>query len=226
MTTVFHYTSFSEVGNILGKQRGPAGLVPKSWISLDSRFNSPKAVFGLLEPTPENWVHNPHFFDTWRSLTHDLRLLGYGAVLLEIQIDADKDEAFVGERAHMEGILYPEGTNIPGEFLHTDQSAADEAFMQSMMPLHEYLEGQQARKVGYCLPEVVILNSVPLERVFVSSRQPLIEDDLLNSRDEERDYLVRLITRGNAQPELLTWRTAYEAEHGLLEQQASRGERL
>jgi hypothetical protein len=219
---VYHYTSFSKIGDILGKRIGEtSGLKPRRRIGLFSpSLDNPRATFGLLEPTPDNWVNNPHFPATWRTLVHDLTVMGHGALLLEADVESKKDRAFVGERAHLEGILYSEKGGIPSEFIHEEKSQAEKAFMDSLVPTDEYVAGE----MGYSLPEVVILNTVPLEKIIVSSQQPLIEEDLTRTRSEDREYLVHLITDGRAKAELTPWRTTYEARNGFLEQSYRRKE--
>lgn len=224
---IYHYTSFSKIGGILGKWPGEVcGLEPRSSIGLPfSGLDLPKAVFGLLEPSPENWVNNPHFPVTWRKLIYNLQVMNHdGAVLLEVEVDGLNDKAFVAEEAHIEGYLYVDKANIPNEFLHESQREAEEAYLGSMISINEYVEKHRAEGWGYSLPEVVVLNPIPFGRIAVSSQQPLLEDDLA-SRSGERNYLIQLITRGYAHHELGEWRRNYEAKNGPLEQQMASRER-
>lgn len=213
---VFHYTTFGDIGGILGKRRGdPAGLEPRTRIdSLLPELKSTWASFALLEPAPESWVNNPYFQNIWKILSSNLQILDYGALLLELDVDIKNDQVFVGDRAHIEGYLYTDKTGIPAKFLHGSHTAASEAFAQSITPLDAYLKGESE---GFSLPEVIITNPIPLERITVSSRQPLIEVELGKRFGYRRQHMVDLIKRGYAQSELLPWQTVYEAQHGPLE---------
>lgn len=222
---VYHYTSFSKIGGILGKHRSrDTGLQPRRKVGMDLPSpDYPRAVFALLEPTPNNWVENKDFPDTWNVLVHDLQLMNEGAVLLEIDID-EKDQAFVGERAHLEGFLTEDKTSISDKFAHQDSRVAEGEFIKSQIPLRDYVEKVRAGKLQYSLPEVVIFNTVPPERISVSSQQPLLEQELRSLRDDDRENLARLITKGYAQKELKPWRDAYEAKNGLFEPSSENSE--
>ncbi len=224
---VYHYTSFSHIGEILGKQGNVnAGLEPRK--GSGAQFPSlgiPKAIFGLLEPIPDNWANNPHFSITWKTLVYDLLVMGEGALLLEVELDCDIDQVFVGERAHLEGILYTDKANIPKIFLHENQNEAETAFMESLMPLNDYV-GRQSRSIKeFSLPEVVAFSRIPVDQLIVSSLQPLIEEELNRKCGLEREYLISLITTGYAQSELSAWKKVYETKNGPLELQSRGKER-
>lgn len=213
---VFHYTNFGDIGGILGKRRGdPAGLEPRKRIDrLIPKSKSLWASFALLEPAPESWVNNPHFPITWKSLASNLQIMDYGALLIELEVDGEGDQVFVGDRAHIEGYLYTDKAGIPTQFLHESYQKAEEAFAQSITPIEEYT----ARTDGqFSLPEVIILNLIPLERITVSTHQPLIETELEKRFGAHRQRIIDLIKHGYAQNELVPWQTAYEAQHGPLE---------
>ncbi len=220
--TFYHYTNFGKIGGILGKWKdgSKSGLEPRERIG--NRLYPPTlAIFALLEPTPSDWIENPHFPLTWKALKHNLGVLGYSKLLLEIDINPKGDQVYVADRAHIEGALYEDKTGIPKKYLHESVKAGEETFMTSMVRLEEYLEHQS--ELAYSLPEVLILQHLPLERIRVSTKQPLIEEDLERLTSHEREYLINLITMGYAQKELAEWRERYEIQHGSLE--ISRGKK-
>jgi len=216
---VYHYTNFSKVGGILGKFQGEeSGLTPRTYIG--QAFGPARekpATFALLETAPHSWIHNEHFPLTWKNLVHNLDILDNGKLLLEISVDPQEDDAFVGDRSHIEGVRYSDNSNIPERYRHKNLKEGERMFMESAIPLKEYLERQKRGEVSYSLPEVLIFNNIPADRIRVSESQPLIEDDLTKLHNEDRRHLVELILRGFVTPELAAWRRNYESTHGLLE---------
>ncbi|HSX09406.1 MAG TPA: hypothetical protein VLF93_04580 [Candidatus Saccharimonadales bacterium] len=224
---VYTYTPLDKSAAILGKQAGEeSGLALGRRIGLQfPSLDNPKAIYGLLEPKPDSWVRNPHFPDTWGKLVHDFRVMSYtyyGTLLLELNVDPPRDRAFVAERGHLEGFLYRDKQGIPQKFLHERPAEAENAIMQSLVPLNEYVSTQQA----YSLPEVVLLNPFPAERITVSSQQPFIEEKLAEKGDPERDIFLHILTHPLLQQELSAWRMQYEGQHGPLEISGGRKERL
>lgn len=153
------------------------------------------AIFGLLEPLPDNWVKNEHFKKTWGHLKHDM-----GTLLLELDVDPEKDKVFVVDRGHMEGALCEDKKGIPEKYLHFSRRDGERAYMESRVPLKEFLV--KAKELGYSMPEVVILENVPSEKISISEQQPLIEDELKQYRGEFRQGFIRDIQRI---PELSRW---------------------
>lgn len=221
---VYHYTNFTKVGQIFGKiqdVRQKSGLKPSRYIGqVFGQARERPATFALLEPLPDTWVNNKHFPLTWKTLVHDLDILGDGKLLLEICINPQKDEVLIADRSHIEGALYSDKTNIPEKYRHKSLEEGERSFMESAIPLKEYLEKQGRGEISYSLPEVVIFNSVPPERIKVSESQPLIEEDLVKLRSGERNFLVNLILHGYASRELATWRQDYELINGSLRSNA------
>lgn len=217
---VYHYTDFSKVGQILGKFQDTGeslGLEPRAYIGQTfGPAREKPASFAFLEPVPGTWINNKYFPLTWKTLVHDFGILDNGKLLLEISINPQIDEVYVGDRSHLEGVLYPDKTDIPEKYLHKSLEEGEQKFMESLIPLGEYLERQKRGEDAYLLPEVVIFNSIPIERIRVSETQPLIEEDLTKLHSEGKKHLVELIVRGYVSRELTPWRRNYESKHGLL----------
>lgn len=210
---IYHYSSFSKIGAILGKNRTETpGLVGKKGVDLlFPQLENPKASFGLLEPTPSNWVQNKDHPNTWNILTDQLKARGDGSPLVEIDVKPE-DEVYVGDRAILERLLETFEGDL-GSLFNGELSEEVKKFKDSLVPLGEYIREDRE----YSLPEVLILNTIPPERIRVSDHQPLLEEELRALRGEGRDYLVHLISHGFAHKELMPWRQAYKSTHGPLE---------
>lgn len=155
------------------------------------------AVFGLLDPLPKEWSENKDFHLTWDTLRHDIG----GRVLLEIQVDDDSN-VFVIDRALLEGYLYADKTNIPAKYLFSDRNEAEGAYIKSKIPLHEYLQNKDA--YNYSLPEVILTENVPFEKIKISEQQPLIEHDLREYKNAPA-IMHSLMRDINSIPELTEW---------------------
>lgn len=173
---VYHYTYFN---NWRGIKKGTyvsnyePGLAPD--LPLGQMYRPArdiKAFYALFEPQPSSWKENPCFRNVWNWLN-----LNVGNLLLEIDVDPEKDTGiFVVDRGHMEGFLYEDKTHTPKHYLHDTREAAEKAYLGSKMTLRDYLAKQN--EVNYSLPEVIITEMIPLERIKVSEQQPFLEEEL------------------------------------------------
>jgi hypothetical protein len=152
-----------------------------------------KATFGLLEPIPKDWTDNKTFPATWEILRE-----GMGYVLLELEIDPEKDPVYIADRAHKEGYFRRTEQKIPDEFRHKRRREAERAYMESKIPLKDYME----RGLKYSLPEVVIETDLPPERIKISTEQPLVEETL---EEFPRLGKIELLRDIQLVPELKDW---------------------
>jgi hypothetical protein len=203
---VFHYASIEHWQGIVNgswKSGGEPGLGASYRMGhQDEEAYGTSAVFALLEPLPASWIQNPYFMDIWRWLVGDI---GDG-VLLEIETDPNRDNVFVVDRAHVEGVLYEDKTRIPERYSHPSILAAERAYMQSKVSLNDYLAGSQ--ELQYSLPEVIFPQNVPFDRLKISDRQPLIEEGLSRYGGDIHEKLIYQINRI---PDLRVWYAKYEA---------------
>ncbi len=202
---IYHYAKLEDWRSINdGSTYGTEpGLAPTRSIGFeDANAAKTKAVFGLLKPEPTEWVYNPHFDRIWPRLTRDI-----GDMLLEIKTDPQDDTIFVGDRGHIEGFLYLDKSGIPQKYLHDNQEEGERQFMQSLVPLRDYVNN--AYELQFSLPEVIIPHHVPLEQISVSHQQPLLEGKL--KKYPERSLIVgeklRFITNFD---ELQPWYSRYQ----------------
>jgi len=213
---IYHYTSLPDASLILGKRTEPGleeGLIPGRAIGfqpLPTELAWQKATFGLLEPLPTSWIHNNEYPRSWRTLVHDLHVGLEGTILLEATVDSETDSVFVGDRGLIEAPLYDKTSD------RLQRKAGEEAFMQRLVPLEDYLTNQE-KKAPFSLPEVVILEPLPAERIRVYHQQPLLENELAHSGRTMRNYLTHNLTYGYLVNELSPWRNAYEMKNGPLE---------
>lgn len=210
---IYHYTKLENCLDIMDGHRygRRTGLIPMTRIG--SSYNKARetgAIFGLLTPQPVEWTNNRHFDNIWNRLVDEIRPL-----LLEIDIKPT-DRVYVADRGHVEGVLYEDAHNTPVVYRHSSREVGEKAFMASMVPLDEYLA--QKDKLSYSLPEVLILNPIPKERIKVSREQPLLEEDLEGTSAQKREQIVRTISDTPfLRDALRPWRTVYEKHHGPLE---------
>ena len=192
---VFHYTQFNNWRGIVkgtyinNHAPGLGPTLPLGIMNYDARKT--RATYALLEALPNNWISNPHFKDIWSRLKASI-----GPLLLELTIDPTL--AYVVERAHMEGYLYEDKCSIPAKYQHADREGAEGAYMLSRIPLIDYL----GKNMQYSLPEVTIMESVPLERIAISDTQPILFEKLVEASNDVRSDLMFDIYRTQ---ELVPW---------------------
>lgn len=218
---VYHYShlrNWQDIQRGSWKSRNEPGLGASRRMGQDDMEAwKTGAVFALLEPLPDNWVNNQHFKGIWDYFRHDM-----GTLLLELDIDPEKDQVFVVDRSHVEGALYENKDGIPAEYLHSSKREGERSYMESKIPLKDYLE--KAKELGYSMPEVIITENVPLGKIRTSEQQQLIEDELKKYSGEFRQMLIRDI---QSIPELYRWYEQREHERELREgKEGGFGEKL
>lgn len=218
---LYHYTSLSRAisvfdANYQTPEGKIPGVVPGKHIGTESLPAADTlAAFALLESKPETWVNNPHFPGIWKVLSRNIAPLEPGKILLEIGVDTKTNNVVVGDRGHFEGFLYRDKTGIPEKYLHKTLAEGEKAYMQELVPLDKYLERRD--ELQYSLPEVVILSTIPPERVKVSMEQPFLKSTLEGRNLLDRDNLIYAINHGALAERLTPWKEKYEATHGPLE---------
>ena len=170
---VYHYTHIErwpEIKSSLQTEGHKTGLVAHRQLGkVNNEAWNTKAVFALLEPKPQAWVLNPYFKETWR------RLLKYtGTLLTEIEVNPQTDtNLFVVDRAHLQGFWTESKNDIPQKYLHPVLLLAENAYIKSKVHLNEYLNRES--EFNYCLPEIIITEDIPPERVSICPVQPFVE---------------------------------------------------
>jgi hypothetical protein len=185
------------------------GLSPKRSIgSKDAEAWQTRAIFGLLKPNPDNWINNPYFRRSWQDLKN-----GLGALLLEMKVDPEDNSVSVGDRGHIEAAFYrdEDKNGIPTKYLHDTLQTGERAYMLSRVPLYHYLI--HADSLNFSLPEVTITRTIPLEEVFVSMQQPLLEERLTQypATGQLHKDLLSFIDRID---ELQPWYSGYSERQG------------
>lgn len=165
---VYHYTSPKDWGDI---QRGSwkshdnPGLGANFRVGkIDDKAWKTLAIFALLEPVPQNWIHNSKFPDTWSRLKADM-----GKMLLEIEVEEGDPNVFVIDRGEVEKFR----TDKKKE---QNRRLAEGNYIGSKVPLLDYLKNID--KYPFALPEVIITDHVPLARISISSEQPLLHESI------------------------------------------------
>lgn len=102
---VFHYTHFDNwegVKNGSWESKNIPGLGANRRVGrADQEACNTTAVFALQEPLPDTWTHNADFIDIWDFFKRQV-----GRILLEIDINPDRDPVYILDRGHIEGFLY------------------------------------------------------------------------------------------------------------------------
>lgn len=206
---IYHYTKLEnwqdiKEGSYQSKDRPGLGAI-KQMGKYDPEAFETGAIWALLKPEPENWTSNKDFPEIWQWLKNDI-----GRLLLEIEIDLDKDPVFVVDWGHREGFLRKDLPNkIPEKYYHQSVQEAERAYMASKISLKEYLERQ--KELAYSLPEIVVTDYIPLERIKVSDQQHLLEEKL-NEWKRISDIYRYNKTIIEHIPELEQWFGMYEEE--------------
>lgn len=199
---VYHYARLTDWEGITEgsyKSNGVPGLGANMYLApLDPEGRKIAVAFALLNPLPPEWINNHEFPHIWTKLK-----VNVGKLLLELTVDEGR--AFVVDWGHREGILSLDKSIVPPAYCHDSEVAAERAYVKSMIPLKDYLSGNVDSP--YSLPEVVIPETTPIDRVAISRQQPLLEEmlDEYKAGDFRRNRLreIREI------PQLAEWYSGY-----------------
>jgi hypothetical protein len=205
---IFHYTpleGFRPVRHEDWSYDGQKGLQPRRYLP---GTNNTLALYGLLEPQPTQWTDNVEFPESWNRLQLKER------VLVSIEIDEDTTNAVVMDSGHMEARFLPPGVPVPEKYFHSDKPSAEAAYIDSIIPLSDYLAKQQELK--YALPEVVLLDGrIPPERLTIEPEQPMLEQGLRSVKNQLRDTLERRVVE--EVPALKPWLEQFKRDELLSE---------
>lgn len=170
----------------------------------DMRAWETTAAFGFTDPIPQEWVENNQAFqNVWERLQADM-----GELLLEVEVDPEKDPVFVIDRGHFEGfkcLNNQKAEGISPQYLHSDRAEAEGAYIATKIPLKDYLKRKDELK--YALPEIIISENVPFDKISISENQPILEEKLIKYRGA--GYETDLIKRIKRIPELSGWYERY-----------------
>lgn len=199
---VYHYArarDWEEIKNGSYRSGGLPGLGASHRVGReDAGASSTGAVFCFLDPVPPEWVHNEHFKLTWGAIKHDIG----GRMLLEITIPDEDLNTFVLDRGLAEGVLYKDKSVVPKQYLFSTRKEAESAYLKSKVPLKEYLEKRQ--QFNFSLPEVIITEHVPFDKIRISEQQPLLAENL--EKYKKAPAIMRsIMTDINSIPELAEW---------------------
>lgn len=196
---IYHYTSLSDweeikQGSYVSNHKPGLGANRRVGRVNNEAWNT-TAVFALLEAIPKNWTHNKEFPDIWARLKRDI-----GKVLLEINIDEKDQSVFVIDRSELQKYLDIDNTNQSEEEKKMNRDTAEGKYIGSRISLFDYLKKENNH--SYTLPEVIITEDIPIEKVSISKEQPLLEELLSEIKGEYRNRIVKQI---KDIPELKDW---------------------
>jgi hypothetical protein len=118
----------------------------------------------LLEPIPDDWIHNDEFQNIWVRLMGDI-MREKTVILLEVTVNFEDDDVWVLDRGHVEHFLYQNA--------RYNRKEAFTLFWNSRVPLKFYLTHQN--ELGFRLPVVVIFSIIPVKRLRVIWEKTLDE---------------------------------------------------
>ena len=165
-----------------------------------------KATFALPEPLPHSWTNNQDFPTAWDALKKYM-----GKMLMEITLDPS-DSVMVLDQA----LTYDDDETIPAPSdreawarIDKEHYEKEERYWNARVPLEQYL----ADPSRFSLPEIIILNPIPRERVRISSQQPLIEDVIRDATESGNKFWARRLLKELKLgiPELHPWIASCEA---------------
>ena len=144
------------------------------------------AVFCLTDPKPNSWTKNTQFDDAWNELMRHV-----GNVLLQVDITGLEDQAKVVDWGYREA-FYQERTT--GQYASKTITEAEEKYYTSAVGLNEYVANPDVQ-AAYALPEVVIAQHVPLERISFAPDQSKLVASVNRWRGEWREGIEHQISR-------------------------------
>ena len=158
---LYHYTHPRKCVEIL-RGKSPE-LNPVSFVG---RLNDKELYgsFALLNPQPNDWVNNIYFPDFWNRLK-----LHMGQILLEVDVNPPSEKVIVVDRGHMVKFNsdLPGGnviSNVPQQFNHATLEQTMKAYIQSGIPILDYLKKSEGSL--YILPEVIITIPISLKKIM------------------------------------------------------------
>ncbi len=206
---VFHYSDIEKWPKIKRgswESDGMPGLAPVLRVgAMHHGARATGGVFAFTTPDPEEWIDNKDFSNAWKRLCDNV-----GVLLVEIEVDSKDPGAFVFDWGHIEGFLNPTETT-PEKYRHDTRLEAETAYFETRVPLGVYLEKQD--DFDFALPEVVLTEHIPLERVGISPRQPFIEEMLETNKGRySREEITHKLEMA---PELKKWLEGYRERKAL-----------
>lgn len=212
---VYHYaklTKWKDIAQGSYKSKHRPGLGGRPIGQYGDAFNT-IAVFAHLDPIPSQWTNNTDFPNVWEHLK-----FGMGSLLLEIDTDPAIDPVSVVDYGHMWGYFYEDKTVIPAKYRHPSQETAEKKYLTSKVPLLDYL--QIPPELQYSLPEIILSDYIPFDKITVSEMQPLLEEELASYRNTEIEDQIR--NHIDRVPQLQPWYRNYQDCFGNFNESFSR----
>lgn len=202
---LYHYATpglWKHISEGIGEQ-AYKGLVPKS--SPTNHVDSANGIFALTDPMPKSWMLNKLYPDAW---THLISLeAGIGRLLLDVEVRPSDDIMVYDFGYKLSALKYRRRYNIYDAWVMEE---AEGRYLANGLSLSAYLV-RKAKGIDFSLPEVIIANPVPLERLSISKDQPLL-DEVIEGRvryryriNEQLDDRQELLRQMQAVPELEQW---------------------
>jgi len=146
-------------------------VLPSCASGLEAKAYRTNALFCLLEAQPSSWFANKEFPLIWKNLLENIRSFQGDVTLLSFNLTSE-DTAYVLDRAHVERYLNKSYINDDVNNFKRTKAYGD--YWSSRVSFSEY-SGE------YCLPELIVLNEIPIKRISVEWSGPKISvlEDML-----------------------------------------------
>jgi len=172
---VFHYSRLDDWNSIkrgsFKTNNSPGLAANKRLAPLSDKGWKIGCSFSLLEPEPKQWTRSTTFKYAWPALISNT-----GSLLLSVNLEKHINTTFVVDWGHREAFLQNTLVATPEKYVHQTETKAQEAYVESMMPIEEYLN--RKKELDYSLPEVITTEIIPLSDLEISSTQPRLEGEL------------------------------------------------
>jgi hypothetical protein len=136
------------------------------------------AVFCLTDPKPEKWTQSTRFTDAWNELMGHV-----GHVLLQVDLTGIESAAKVVDWAYREEQLL--GLAL-GTRKKSDHITAEKKYLNSAVDLTKYAKDKRLQ-ARFCLPEVIVTQHIPLDRISFAKDQTRLVDFVNSWRGEWRE---------------------------------------
>lgn len=179
---VFHYSSLDnwydiKHGSYVSQDQPGLGANKRMGQHYRPAFET-CAVFCLTDPKPDSWTKSTEFNEAWNALMRYV-----GNVLLRVDITGIEDQAKVVDWGYREAFHQDMTT---GPYASKTIIEAEEKYFTSAIDLAEYVADPRLQKTYY-LPEVIITQHVPLERISFAPDQSKLVASVRQWRGEWRE---------------------------------------
>jgi hypothetical protein len=132
--------------------------------SLPEQASQP-AIFGLPEPKPKSWLDYKDCTSVWDDLLSCCSKMDNRLILLKLSL-TENDHPIIVDYVHLRRMAKELSEKNSSEEYRRKLIAGNKAYWESQTPLDKY-------SGTFILPEIVVFNPIPLERVEFVEETPI-----------------------------------------------------